>query len=62
MYKRILITLNTTAEENDKLMVERWPHLVDERDQRGKTPLEVASEEGTSSLVESMQQKDPLRS
>ncbi|KAJ8448056.1 hypothetical protein Cgig2_028932 [Carnegiea gigantea] len=44
--------------ESGRLMVETWPHLISEHNQNEKTPLEIASEEGTSWLVESILQKD----
>jgi len=46
------------AEENGKLIVERWPELINEQDKEGKTPLERASEAGANWLVELILQKD----
>ncbi|KAJ8448055.1 hypothetical protein Cgig2_028931 [Carnegiea gigantea] len=47
-----------TSKENGKLIVERWPELINEQDKEGKTPLERASEVGTNWLVELILQKD----
>jgi len=46
------------AEENGKLIVERWPELINDQDEEGKTPLERASEVGADWLVELILEKD----
>ncbi|KAJ8448054.1 hypothetical protein Cgig2_028930 [Carnegiea gigantea] len=54
----VLHIASKCKEESGRLMVERWPHLISEHNQNEKTPLEIASEDGTSWLVESILQKD----
>ncbi|KAJ8448049.1 hypothetical protein Cgig2_028925 [Carnegiea gigantea] len=56
--QNLLHIASKCTEENAKLIVERWPELINEQDERGKTPLERASEAGTSWLLKLILQKE----
>ena len=54
----LMAWVHTHAEENGKLIAERWPELINGRDKDGQTPLETASIAGASWLVELILQQD----